>query len=556
MVLAAGVSLIALCIGITLPTLRREFMSIRQRALPRSVTPALAVAGLAIAAGSLVLLSTEAKPTRSMGVLLPLGTLAVAAYPITVRIIRRRLDLFEPIVLGTVTLAVLFGVRPLWMIITGEDTVDDTGFPIASQLPQAYLVGLLATIAFVAAYEARSFRGRRRPASLVPNLDSGRAVWVALLATALGVALYCLYLLQGTGSVLEGLKLAAGGRSEEVEEVLGSSSEYLTSAPILAGCGAVLLVLITGGNRTARYKPLIVGLIILLITIPVIVFFFGGQRRFIVPVILIPVVTCYLVSRRRPKWRTIVAIVPIAFLVLAIIPFARTEGAREQGGGLAKIYSRGLANPVETGRRFIAGHDTAMVETLAHEIATLEGSGGYGFGRATFGDLLLAPIPHAVVHTKPETARNKLLRRMFGEPCTTVHGQCPDFSAPGTFYQDLGLFGVLLGMAGLGWLSSSIWRSHLAEPANKYRLSAAACWVVFLPILLRAGFMPSFAWFLYFLVPIWAMIRITAGRAQAPALQSGHRRRIGRWPAYSRMKPVVPAGPRDRDPSDRTAPDA
>jgi hypothetical protein len=197
-----------------------------------------------------------------------------------------------------------------------------------------------------------------------------------------------------------------------------------------------------------------------------------------------------------------------------------------------------------------------MVKVLAREIVTLDKSGDYGFGSATLGDLILAPIPSAIAHDKPETARNMLLTKMYGAPCTTVNGQCPDFSAPGTFYQDLGLFGVLLGMAGLGWLSSTVWRSHLADPANMYRLSAAACWVVFLPILLRAGFMPGFAWFLYFLVPIWAMIGITGRRPQPVAVRSGDAQRINRWPAHARLKPMGPPRPRDRGPGDRAAPDS
>jgi hypothetical protein len=122
-----------------------------------------------------------------------------------------------------------------------------------------------------------------------------------------------------------------------------------------------------------------------------------------------------------------------------------------------------------------------------------------------------------VFSSKPVTARNSLLLRVFGHPCAPTAGGCPDFSALGTFYQDFWYPGVVLEMAALGALAALIWFGYQRSPADPRRVVLAATTTVLLPIMIRAGFMPAFAWVLYFLLPTYFAIWLAkvAGQAEA-----------------------------------------
>jgi hypothetical protein len=94
-------------------------------------------------------------------------------------------------------------------------------------------------------------------------------------------------------------------------------------------------------------------------------------------------------------------------------------------------------------------------------------------------------------------------------PCDAFGGICSDFSAIGSFYFDFWLPGVILGMASLGVGSALVWRRYLVrrDPLSSF---VAGTWAVFLPIVLRAAFMPALSWFLIFLVPGLLILHVAA----------------------------------------------
>jgi len=88
-----------------------------------------------------------------------------------------------------------------------------------------------------------------------------------------------------------------------------------------------------------------------------------------------------------------------------------------------------------------------MVSILSVEVDVLNEAENFYYGRATFGDLLIALIPSALFPWKPTTARDLMLVDAFGSKCNaTVRGLCPDFSLIGTFYQDFWYFGIIGGI--------------------------------------------------------------------------------------------------------------
>jgi hypothetical protein len=98
-------------------------------------------------------------------------------------------------------------------------------------------------------------------------------------------------------------------------------------------------------------------------------------------------------------------------------------------------------------------------------------------------------------------------------------GKCPDFSVVGTFFQDLGYAGALFGMFLLGVGSSSVWRAFRRRPHDPRTVLLASVSAIFLPIVIRAGFMPPMAWVLYFLVPTWVGISVASRRRARNAVR-------------------------------------
>jgi len=388
-------------------------------------------------------------------------------------------------------------------MVMSQDLTADQGsdgiFDISALFNQVTVLGLLGTLCFVAGYELtvrRRWRGTRaQPSSTAFPIDRDGFRAFALAACSLGVGLFLLHLELG-GGVVQSLRLLVAGRSGGVTEQTLSSSEYLSAAPILIACVAIVLVAVRGTQMTRPEKAAA----FIAALVPAVLALLLGNRRFVIPSVVIPVVVYYLAAGRRPSFSRLVVLVPIIFIILSTLVFARSSGARQQSGGVAPIFAEAFARPVDSWRTFIGGHDTAMVAWLGVEIESINsGATSHTYGKAVFGDLLLAPIPSQIVPGKPITARDGLLVDIFGGRC--VEGSCPDFSAIGTFYQDFAYPGVILGMFLLGAGAARAWRHFLSAPNDPRAMALAAAVAVFVPIVIRAGFMPGVAWFLYFVVP-------------------------------------------------------
>jgi hypothetical protein len=462
------------------------------------------VVAVAAAAGAGIAMTSQSLPANAVSTVALMGfvVIVVCAWPIGRRVAAGNFDLLEPVVLGCTMLAVICGLRPIITVITGDYVLVDR-FDARPFFSQAVLIGLIGTVTFVAAYEFTSLVHRGRRSSDRPSLalNFNTVLQYGFAISGLALVLYSLYVHRAGG-----IGRLFGQRSVALAAELGNTSEYLSAAPVAIACFAILIVLARRGALSRGDKLLAIACSFL----PALLFGALGNRRFIVPCVMLPLLTGYLISGRRPKTSRVLVLVPVVFLVLATIPFARTEGARKQAGGLAPIYKQAFEQPAKTVSRFANGPDTDMLLYLSLQMNYQQSRHLFYNGRATAGDFLLAPIPSAVFQKKPTTARNDLLERLFGAPCTNVGGGlCPDFSILGTFYQDFWLIGVILGMALLGVFSALIWKRFESSPDSPYLALLAAVTTIYLPIVIRAGLMPATVWSLYFVLPTSLGIRLS-----------------------------------------------
>ncbi|MGE0544878.1 MAG: O-antigen polymerase, partial [Dehalococcoidia bacterium] len=489
-----------------------------QRGVKRKAISALIVSIVAVITG-LVVAMLSVRMTVEIDALIAITTISVAAAPIAKRAVARSLDLLEPIVSGALTLAILFGIRPLSMMLTENGAVY-YGHDVGQYFRTTIVMGLIGTLAFVLGYELAFKKSKVTPTSEMVSESNYRstASAVVVVMSAVAVFLFTLHL-SISGSIVQTLRLMAAGRSLELVDATAGTSAYLSVSPLLTSCAAIVII--------ATRPKLKIGDIIKIVTLiafPVAMFSLLGNRRFIIPSVAIPLAVYYLRHGRRPSRKTVMLVAPVILILLAAIPYARASGAREQAGGALPILQDFLTSPLDAWKQFITGPDTEMISMLAVEVEILKNPEDFYFGGAVFGDLLLAPIPSAVFPWKPESARDQMLIDAFGLPCRTVAGGlCPDSSVIGTFYQDLWYFGMILGMTSLGAWSAWIWTRVKAD-RGFVTVVTASCWIVFLPIIIRAGFMPAFSWFLYFLIP--SLVGVAASTKIGTTQRSSRRRTI------------------------------
>lgn len=445
---------------------------------------------------------TEGRVMNLSGLLVLIVLIAVGA-PILRRVIGGTFDVFEPIVWACAMLFVLFAVRPIVML-TSDNITYQNKIDVHQGFGRAVLLGALGTVAFVAAYELWPAIRRKTAAPGGEVRFDAMAMRTAVTCLVIvGAGLY-MARLAIAGNPVATFKTLAAGRSLASADT--NASAYLSDGPLLFASAATIIVLSRRGIMNPRERVTVA----VLVGAAVLAFALLGNRRLILPSACIPLIAYYLAVGRRPRWRSIVVILPIAFIVLATIPLARSLGARQHTkGGVVGIFEQAVTQPMMPAARFFTGVDTQMIPNLALEVQTLRRPADYYFGRATVGDLLLSPVPSALVPGKPQTAGNEFLTRIFGAPCEARSGeQCPDFSTIGTFYQDFWYFGAVAGMLGLGAFSAALWAREREWPSNPVRLMLAAAWAVSLPIIIRAGFMPSFAWWLQFVLPTWLALHL------------------------------------------------
>lgn len=455
-----------------------------------------------------------------LDLILAVAVIVASLEPTLVRIVRRQFDIFEPTFAAGVMLCVIFGVRPIYII--AQRQYGYLGYDVEPQLTATIGLALAGVLSFDIAYEVigpwlwKKLSGRHRPGTQPRQWIATGAIrrsgWLIGAATsALGLFLFTMYLRQ-LGPLDEALSLWLGGHSAELSARSAGTTEYFYSAPVLLACAAIAI----GVLSLWRLNRLQQGVVAALILVATAIFTINGDRRFLLPCLLVPVVALCIQTSRRPSARLLAVAIPVGFILLATAPWLRTADARAQFGGIPSILTNVFSHPLLAWDTFITKDDTDMESALSVEIQILREPEDFYFGRATIGDLLIAPIPSSVFHDKPVTARNDFLTRAWGGPCAPGYF-CSDFSVIGTFYQDLWWPGVGIGMVFLGLLSNLLWVWWQRNSTSPYRVVAAASWTVMLPILIRAGFMPPFAWWLYFLIPTVVIVfaASAAGRLRA-----------------------------------------
>ncbi len=430
-------------------------------------------------------------------VLLSIGVGIVLVLPIAWRVRQSRFDPFEPVVIFALAWGVMFVVRPIAIVV--RDDTNFYGVDIGSTLDTSVLLGLVGAVAFVAGYEAPF--GRRLAARAGTPAGAVRpdaALLGAAITSAAGVAALALVLLPGGG--LDAVDTFFGGRSAELSELIDGSSIYLWYGSLVVVPAALIAVAIALSDR----RPRVVALAAVLVAVALLRTVPTGNRVFLIVLLGGIVVFAFLRVQRRPGVVALVVGLCLALFASQTVLTFRDSETRDSVGSVL----RGLVSaPTHALGPLYRGPDAEMAPALAGALIVVPDRLGYRFGGATFGDLLVRPIPRQLWPDKPEPPGHQIAVEVWPVAVATG-GFDPAFTPMLSFYWDFAVFGVLLGMAAIGVLARAL-KEYLAAHIESFAaqlIFAAGLW--FLVVALRHDTTLVAVWGLVVFGPLLVVLRL------------------------------------------------
>lgn len=469
------------------------------------------------------------------GVLLLLGGLSlVLLAPLAWRVLGRRLDPFEPIVVFAVAYGVMFLVRPLAMIVDGDfDYVRPTAtIPVADAFPTLLAAALIGAAAFVGGYSASlGRRVARRMAPPPSRFDTSSIVAIACGVALIGVASFLAFLVFATRRVgVSGLALFFAGRSPALTDALRSAPGYLNHGPMLLIPASLVLLAVGQARRDRRISVLgaAAGLLLVLRATP------GGNRIMLLPFAGGVLVYWYVTHRRRPGPVLLVLAMSAALTGSAVLLAIRDAATRQETGVRGAVEAV-LSDPAKIVAPLTRGGDTEMAPALAAVMSAIPTPIPHTWGMAVFGDLLIRPIPRALWHGKPLAPREQVIATLWPAEYSVAGMKLanPEFSILLYFYLDFGLPGIAVGMAlfGLGARVAYEYFRRFGATSTLVRL-LFSLFVPFMVIALRDSPVDTIDKAAFIVLPLWLTFHVAAiaprGR-RAPAAARRLPPRIPQW---------------------------
>lgn len=439
--------------------------------------------------------------TTVLRVGLVIAIAVVLATPIVARVVRRRFDPFEPMMIFLLAYGVMFVVRPASMIAAHHLAYDgpDSSTDVSATFTKMLVLALLGAVSFVAAYETALGRRLANRWRGLGDLASRRVIIAALVIGAAGIASFAAFLASSSG--ISGLSIIFRGRTAELSREVQRTSFYFWY-PFFLLVPATLVLFAVGLER--RRKPLLVGALalgalFLLRTVP------QGDRIAMLPLLGGTFVFYYVRRGARPSVVVLVAVALVALVGSAFLSDLRGRGDRHES--VAQTIVRSM-DPARIVAPLVSGPDSEMAPVLAAALTQIPKKLHYTYGRTIFGDLVSRPIPRALWHDKPEPPRLKLISSLWPGK---GRGN-PEFSVLLYFFWDFGVLGVFGGMFVFGIAARALYEYFLTYRSSQATqvLYAMALW--FVVIGLRNSPVDTLVQLVFVVFPAWLAVRVPARR--------------------------------------------
>lgn len=421
-----------------------------------------------------------------------LVTLAVLIYVLTSTPVRGLGRLLAPDFMAVAVLFAIFGVRPLFADRFAKELWYEAYTPSQAGENIALTVGIAASISFAVGTFLTSHAPMK--SRLDGNHQSGskrpyRGMTSRHIAifTMYSILIYAVLLVAISGPAILGqLRM---GRSADV--AIGQVPEIVMMIPLSPSL-LVAMFLLTNRDRKLSKSDLMTAFAAIALSLALLSQL--GNRRFIIPAILIPLIAALIRKPTRLKAQHVL-LGTVAFLLLAILPMVRSTGARLPGETLMQASWRyfqqeGLSGTV---RPIFVSFDTEMFDYIAILAPTLE-SADFGWGRGTALEFIMRPLPGSRLNE--DSWSDQLLTRLFGGGCGDP--VCPVASYPGVLYFDGGYTFVVIGCVLLGALlryMAILW--HSSKTLSLHKLMTVVIVSAFALVAIRTNTIHATWWVIY-----------------------------------------------------------
>jgi hypothetical protein len=445
---------------------------------------------LALASASLAgILMTLARPDlRAVTIVIIALSLVV---PIVIKVARRKLDLFEPLLSVNVALAAMFVIRPAGDLLLSK--TDHIGYDIMPTFDPALVLALLGVIGFQVGYA--SAIGRRLTRLLpVPVVEVRvfRGVTFAIVAAVTGVALYGLFIAQSGGLSTFSSFFSGTDPSQDLTYV--SSTGYFYRALLLTVSASMLLLGIAlHENRRG------LALLALAVVLPQFLLSFAtGARATLLIVLGGAGILWFLAHDRRPRLWGVLAVIVLLTLGIGFLREFRASDAAIRADALSGLLNV-ASSPVDQLNLTFNGADNEMFDSLTAELLVVPSHVPFAPG-STLIDVAIRAVPRPLWPAKP-LERNDAIVQTLWPAHYAVQRASPAFSIIGPLYADSGQFGVFLGMFLFGICANAIWTY---VQANRKRITAQVVYATALPLMVifvRGSLPDTLSYVLFLTIP-------------------------------------------------------
>jgi hypothetical protein len=503
----------------------------------------LLVVVLGIAGGAAADLTIH-YPKQALAVWLPI----VCLLPIFVRVIQRKFDPFEPIQILALTFFILYGIRPAAELLSGFYYFDNqytrSGFTGAAAVS---LVGVLSIYAGYALYLGRS--AARRAPQVPDRWDPERSVRFGIYVMIACVLLTLAFGAQVGFNTLFHFYL---GRTQTSYETFLAVSGYVGLGPDLTIPAAIIFVFAFARLRT--FKTFILLAINLagaiFVTVP------GGNRTYVLALVLPLIVFPYLRVQKRPTAATTLVVLLIGILGLNVLLATRTATSGRQSIPSAALSA--VTHIPSQLKKFATGVDLAEFSVLELEYQAYNNR--YDPLQFEPGQTVLAtvayPLPSSLIgghKNKPPAAGQAVVNRLF--PNTS--GQRASFNPAlfGDFYADSSWFSIVIYDLLLGIAIRFMWEYFLLHSRSEGMQILFAAALPMLVILVRNSVTDTIARSLFLVGPLlWCLLvcsrpkmrrfagwRVKPGRGDRPFPPPMIGRAPQPEPVVASSDPAIPA---------------
>lgn len=448
-----------------------------------------------------------------MNVSVPVIILCISATVIVTPVIRRVAvggpsGWLEPVVWAGATMVVIYVMRPAALLIF--DQMGRFGYDLEPNFNKVLILTLVGAASLYFGYFAL---GGARLVQRIPRpsdqLDQTTVLLLSYGTIALGFALFAIGAIRSGTPVAEGM--VHGFRIDPEQ-----SSAYFYLAPMMA-LPAALLIYRTGSTTGSRGLKMSAWLI----AVPIAAILAPAGSRFTTLYFVAPF---FIYVMLRDNWR--LRLIPFAATSLLVLSFVMATQDFQPGeqtvGSVASGTRSAFESPRDTFESLLTGPTTAEFDALIIEQELVPSALPFSPGN-TITSTLAQPIPRLLWPNKPYPADSHINAVAFRHLTAGQSRMGEAFSPIGGFWYDSGWFGVVIGMALLGWALRMLWRYFALHRNNDIVRILYSISLPLIVVLMRGNIPDTLGRTVFFVIPLLVIVWLAGVAPRSTGAQSGSR---------------------------------